>query len=165
MSRTTQFCTVIAALFPIFASCYNIISKPSHRCVGDSLSARQMATTEQDPQSKAINEGNMTVLEQFSLAGHVAVVTGAGKGIGRGIALALAEAGAAVVLGARTKVDLQETAHHVEAAGSRALILPGDVNQKAYLDQLAEIAVTGFGQLTIWVNNAGGLPDATPRRS
>lgn len=105
----------------------------------------------------------MTVLEQFSLKGQVAVVTGAGKGIGRGIALSLAEAGADVVLSARTLADLEETARHIEATGARALILAGDVTQAAYLDRLAGLAVSGFGRLSIWVNNAGGLPDAKPR--
>ncbi|MDB5715157.1 MAG: oxidoreductase [Sphingomonadales bacterium] len=105
----------------------------------------------------------MRVLEQFGLAGRVAVVTGAGKGIGRGIALALAEAGADIVLGARTKLDLEETACQIEAVGARAHILPGDVTQNTYLDQLADAALAEFGKLSVWVNNAGGLPDATPR--
>src|SRR4051794_41950333 len=59
----------------------------------------------------------MTILDRFRIDGQVAVVTGAGRGIGAATALALAEAGADVVVSARTEEQLKETARQGEAAG------------------------------------------------
>jgi 7-alpha-hydroxysteroid dehydrogenase len=57
----------------------------------------------------------MSVLDMFRLDGKVAVITGAGKGIGAGIARAFAEAGADLVIGARTVADLESVAQDIEA--------------------------------------------------
>ena len=103
------------------------------------------------------------VLDKFRLDGQVAVVTGASKGIGRGIAIALAEAGADVVLASRTFDALEETRAAIEAAGRRAVSVAADVSTFAAHDQIADQALQTFGKLSIWVSNAGGLPDATPR--
>jgi len=100
------------------------------------------------------------ILDRFSISGQVAIVTGAGLGIGRGIAIGLAEAGAHVVLAARTESDLEETARHVRAAGRRALVVPTDVTQQAACEHLVAHAVAELGQVDILVNNAGG---AMPR--
>ncbi|KPF64650.1 SDR family NAD(P)-dependent oxidoreductase [Porphyrobacter sp. AAP60] len=105
----------------------------------------------------------MAILDRFRLDGEVAVVTGAGKGIGRAIAIALAEAGADVALAARTQADLDGVAQEIEALGRRALPLATDATDGAALEQLAQATIAAFGKLTIWVNNAGGIPDATPR--
>lgn len=105
----------------------------------------------------------MGILDRFLLDGEVAVVTGAGKGIGRAIAMALAEAGADVVVASRTQADLEAVAHAIAALGRRALPLVTDATDGAALDRLAEATIAHFGKLTIWVNNAGGIPDATPR--
>lgn len=98
----------------------------------------------------------------FDLTGKRAVVTGAGKGIGRGIALALANAGADVVVSSRTAADLESLADEIGALGRKAYCVPADVTQ---LEQLEALAAAGkeAGGIDIWVNNAGGLPDATPR--
>lgn len=101
-------------------------------------------------------------MDAFRLDGKVAVVTGAGKGIGRGIALCLAEAGADLVLGARTRSDLDEAAAAVQSRGRRAAAVQADVTVGEQLDLLVA-AAKELGGLDIWVNNAGGLPDATPR--
>ena len=101
-------------------------------------------------------------MDAFRLDGKVAVVTGAGKGIGRGIALCLAEAGADLVLGARTRSDLEEVATAVQARGRRAAYVPVDVTLGEQIDLLVA-AAKDLGGPDIWVNNAGGLPDATPR--
>jgi len=100
--------------------------------------------------------------DPFRLDGKRAVVTGAGKGIGRGIALQLANAGADVVISARTQSDLDSLATEIEALGRQATKVVCDVTQTAQLEDLAAQAVAAGG-IDIWVNNAGGLPDATPR--
>jgi 7-alpha-hydroxysteroid dehydrogenase len=100
--------------------------------------------------------------DPFRLDGKRAVVTGAGKGIGRGIALQLARAGADVVISSRTQEDLDSLAVEIEALDRQATKVVCDVTQTAQLEDLAAQAVSGGG-IDIWVNNAGGLPDATPR--
>ena len=90
----------------------------------------------------------------------MAVVTGAGLGIGRGIAIGLAQAGADVVVAARTGTDLDEVAGQVRALGRRALVVPTDVTDQERCTHLIDAAVEEFGRLDILVNNAGG---AMPR--
>lgn len=98
----------------------------------------------------------------FSLAGRVAIVTGAGRGIGHACALMLARAGADVVLAARTATDLDAAAAEICALGRRALAVPTDVNDDAALDQLVARAMAEFGRLDIVVNNAGGTGPNNP---
>ncbi len=105
----------------------------------------------------------MSVLEQFSLKGQVAVVTGAGKGIGRGIARSLAEAGAAVAVAARNPEEIEDAAHEIEQLGGRAVAVQTDVTEMDQLERLANRATDELGTIGIWVNNAGGIPDATAR--
>jgi 7-alpha-hydroxysteroid dehydrogenase len=100
------------------------------------------------------------ILDRFRVPDRVAIVTGAGQGIGRGIALGLADAGADVVLAARTRSDLDEVAGAIATRGRRALVVPTDVNDSAALEHLASETVKEFGRLDILVNNAGG---AMPR--
>lgn len=100
----------------------------------------------------------MSIFDRFRLDGKTALITGAGKGIGAGIARAYAEAGANVVLGARTEADLLKVAAEVEALGSRAVVLPTDVMEPEQLQALLDLAVEKFGGVDILVNNAGGFP-------
>ena len=66
-------------------------------------------------------------LSLFSLENKVAIVTGAGRGIGKAIALGLADAGADVVVAARTAGDIEATADEIIARGRKALAVPTDV--------------------------------------
>lgn len=105
----------------------------------------------------------MGVLDQFKLDGKVAVVTGGGKGIGRGIVLALAEAGADVAVAARNKEEVEAVAEEVRALGRNAIAVPTDVTNMDSIENLGGRTVNELGGVDIWVNNAGGLPDGTPR--
>ena len=105
----------------------------------------------------------MRILENFSLHGKLAVVTGAGRGIGKGIAIALAQAGADVVISARTKSQLEGVAATIRALGQKCEICVADLVAPNGLDKLEDLIAKQADSLDIWVNNAGGLPDATPR--
>lgn len=89
------------------------------------------------------------------LAGRVAIVTGAGRGIGRAAASALASAGAAVVLTARTQGQLDEAAAVITWAGGRALAHRADVTSEQEVADLFESALAWGGRLDVLVNNAG----------
>jgi NAD(P)-dependent dehydrogenase (short-subunit alcohol dehydrogenase family) len=104
------------------------------------------------------------ILERYSLADHVAVVTGAGRGIGAGIAEDFAKAGAKVVLGARRTEEIEAVARKIQETGGEAVAVTTDVTDDAALENLAKTAVDTFGKLTIWVNNAGGSPMRMPIR-
>ncbi len=104
-----------------------------------------------------------TVLDRFALERGRAVVTGAGRGIGEGIAIALAEAGCDVVLTARREHEIEAVAERVRALGRRAIAIAGDITDGAFVDELADRAAAELGGLTLWVSNAGGADDRTPR--
>jgi NAD(P)-dependent dehydrogenase (short-subunit alcohol dehydrogenase family) len=90
------------------------------------------------------------------LLDKVAIVTGASRGIGKGIALAYADAGADVVLAARTVPDLVTTAGEVEARGRKALVVEMDAYDYDQVESSIDQAIAHFGRLDILVNNAGG---------
>ena len=107
------------------------------------------------------------ILDRFRLTGKVAAITGAGRGIGAAAAVALAEAGADVVISARTESDLAEVAAKVAATGRTAHPVVADLADPAAASALACAAVAAFGRLDIVVNNVGGtyprpLLDTTP---
>jgi len=93
---------------------------------------------------------------RFDLAGQVALVTGAARGLGRAIALALAHAGADVALGLRDVNTGGGLAREIEAAGRRALPLQMDVTRLEQVSRAVDEVMRHFGRLDILVNNAGG---------
>jgi NADP-dependent 3-hydroxy acid dehydrogenase YdfG len=90
-----------------------------------------------------------------SLAGKVALVTGASSGIGAAAAVALAAAGATVALSARRKDRLGELVAQIEAAGGKALALPGDMTVEADALAAVEDTVKALGRIDILINSAG----------
>jgi 7-alpha-hydroxysteroid dehydrogenase len=96
------------------------------------------------------------ILDRFTLDDKVAIVTGAGQGIGEDIALALAEAGADVVVAARTQADIDDTAAKVAERGRAGLAVATDVTETEQLEALVAATIERFGRIDILVNNAGG---------
>ena len=92
----------------------------------------------------------------FSLAGKVAVVTGASKGLGRAIAQTYADQGADVVIAARNMDEMNSLKAEIEAKGRKALVHRTDVTDVAQIVALGDAAKAAFGKIDVWVNNAGG---------
>jgi 3-oxoacyl-[acyl-carrier protein] reductase len=89
------------------------------------------------------------------LTGKVAIVTGAGRNIGRAIALTLAEAGASILINARSnRTEAEAVAREIEAVGGRALVHIGDVADPKAVQVMADAASLGFSRIDILINNA-----------
>lgn len=97
-------------------------------------------------------------LERFKLEGKVAIVTGAGSGIGKSSAAVLAEAGARVVLAARTLSKLEATKAAITSKGGEAIAVPTDVNSPKALDELLRATLDTYGRVDVLINVAGGAP-------
>ena len=95
---------------------------------------------------------NRHIAEGFSLAGNVAVITGAASGIGRASAILLAEAGARVVISDVDNAGLESCA---AAIGDAAIVVPADVSDRQAVDRLAETALETAGHIDVWANVAG----------
>ncbi|OLD51071.1 MAG: short-chain dehydrogenase [Actinobacteria bacterium 13_1_40CM_2_65_8] len=93
--------------------------------------------------------------ERRLLEGKVAIVTGASRSIGAASARAFADAGAAVVLAARTAPAIAEIAEEINRSGGRTLAVPTDVTDPRSVQRLVEETVTTFGRLDVAFNNAG----------
>jgi 7-alpha-hydroxysteroid dehydrogenase len=107
-----------------------------------------------------LGKAGFMILDRFRVTGQAAVVTGAGRGIGAATAIALAQAGADVLISARTEDQLAKVAREIETAGRRAVIVPADLSDLDAAAGLARAAAEAFGRLDIVVNNVGG---ALPR--
>lgn len=86
---------------------------------------------------------------------QVMVITGASSGIGLATALAAAQAGASVVLAARSENVLTQLAAQINAAGGRAVAVVADVADPVDVERIANVALAEFGRIDTWVNNAG----------
>ena len=91
-----------------------------------------------------------------NLSGKTALVTGASRGIGRAIAVRLAQDGAKVALNfASNIVKAEEVKREIEAVGSEALLVQGDVSNFSTANEIVKQVVDTWGRLDILVNNAG----------
>lgn len=93
------------------------------------------------------------ILDQFSLAGKTAIVTGASTGLGQGISIAFAQAGANVV--GVDYVDMPETKEMIEKAGGKFVPVVANLMTLDPIEGIIKTAVDSFGHLDILVNNAG----------
>jgi 3-oxoacyl-[acyl-carrier protein] reductase len=89
------------------------------------------------------------------LAGKVAIVTGASRGIGRAISVALAQENATIVLAARSIQQLQKTADQVTEAGGEARIVHVELTEEQSIQNLIQVTGEKLGRRDILVNNAG----------
>lgn len=103
------------------------------------------------------DHGEKTYKGSGRLAGRKALITGGDSGIGRAVAIAFAREGAdvAIVYLPSEKVDADAVVAEIEAAGQRAIALPGDISHEAFCNELVAKAVDVLGSIDILVNNAG----------
>ena len=99
----------------------------------------------------------------FRVDGKVAVVTGASRGIGRGIVDLLGSAGAKLVIVGRDRGSLDRVEEELRRREVEVIAIATDLTTDGAFDDVATRAIAAFGRIDIWVNNVGGLPDATPR--
>lgn len=100
-------------------------------------------------------------MTDMPLAGQVALLTGAGRGMGRTIAAAYAAAGAHVVVASRTATELDALVADIEAAGGAATAVPTDVTSPESVEALF-VRIDEVGGLDLALLNAGGLPGRGP---
>ncbi|NIM95297.1 MAG: glucose 1-dehydrogenase [Anaerolineales bacterium] len=101
-------------------------------------------------------------MTNFSIAGKVAIVTGASKGIGSAIALAFAKAGAKVTVSSRKIEAVSEVAHEIEGVGGEALPIQAHMGYVDQVESMVEQTVERWGSLDIIVNNAATNPHFGP---
>jgi NAD(P)-dependent dehydrogenase (short-subunit alcohol dehydrogenase family) len=97
-----------------------------------------------------------------SLAGRIALITGASRGIGAAVARRFAAEGAHVVLAARTVGALEEVDDQIKALGGSATLVPLDLQEFEKIDQMGAALYERFGRLDILVGNAGHLGSLGP---
>src|SRR6478752_4821635 len=94
-------------------------------------------------------------MPEKELTGKVAIVTGAGRNIGRAIALTLADAGASVLVNARSnRAEVDSVVREIEAAGGKAVAHLGNVADVVAVQAMADHAMKTLGRIDILINNA-----------
>jgi NAD(P)-dependent dehydrogenase (short-subunit alcohol dehydrogenase family) len=97
------------------------------------------------------------ITSEYRIDGEVCIVTGAGRGIGKAIALALAQAGADVILAARSRDQIEQTADEIRKMGRKALAIPTDVAKEDQIAKLVDRAISAFEKIDVLCNCAGTL--------
>ena len=92
------------------------------------------------------------------MSDRVAIITGASQGIGQATAIRLAKDFSALVLVARNKANLAETAKAVEAAGAKTLVIDADLAEPAAAQGIVDKALAAFGRIDALLNIAGAVP-------
>jgi NAD(P)-dependent dehydrogenase (short-subunit alcohol dehydrogenase family) len=104
---------------------------------------------------RTLNPAPLADMSEKKLAGRVAVITGASKGLGKAMALALGQAGARLALVSRNRAQLEAVAAQAQSLGAEVEVCVADVTDEAQVKRL-ESEVTGrFGRIQILINNAG----------
>lgn len=96
------------------------------------------------------------------LAGRIALITGASRGIGRAVALRYAREGAQVILVARTQAALEEVDDEIRGLGGKASLVPTDLSDFATIDRMGAAVYERWGRLDVLVGNAGVLGVLSP---
>jgi len=95
-------------------------------------------------------------LDKYLLAGKVALITGASRGIGKATAILFASLGADVVINGRNHELLLDTANEIEKMNAQSLILEGDISSSTeFPKEMVEKSIKHFGKIDILINNAG----------
>jgi 2-deoxy-D-gluconate 3-dehydrogenase len=97
------------------------------------------------------------ILEKFSLHGRSGIVTGGGSGLGKGIATALVQAGASLVIAARSKERLQQAAEEMSAFGGPVVPVQVDLSKMDQLPLLVNRTIQEFGKIDFLFNVAGTI--------
>lgn len=109
-------------------------------------------TQPMDPQP---DHGETSYRGSGRLAGKAAVITGGDSGIGRAVAIAFAREGADVLISYLDEHDdARDTQRWIEEAGRKAVLVPGDITDRAHCTAIVDAAVQAFGRIDILVNNA-----------
>jgi NAD(P)-dependent dehydrogenase (short-subunit alcohol dehydrogenase family) len=104
----------------------------------------------------------LIVPEDGKLAGKIALITGASRGIGAAVAKRFAAEGAHVILVARTQAGLEEVDDEIRDAGGTATLFVADLTDYDKIDQMGAALFERFGRLDVLVGNAGILGDLSP---
>ncbi len=101
-----------------------------------------------------------TLESPFCLQGRSAIITGGSKGLGAVAAEALANAGARVLLVARSRSALEERADSLTASGGEAAWISADLSQRGAAEVIVQSAIESFGRIDVLVNSAGAITAA-----